>query len=427
VTKPYSLIGILLLSATAVTQTTTSTTVSGAQPASSATSSGANAPATLVVQGVKGGNDSANSGIAGQGSNPSITAGDGGDGTGTGPTSGGIGGSLTLATGNGGASVGSAAGASGGSMLLNLGAAGSVGSGAAGGNGAILLSAPNNNIISPNTAGGTVNYPLLCGPTPQGICLYWLYNNSLGFYNLLAWRDCTGGSSCPTTGNQVSGGLDDQGVRLANQGAIRMTSGSLTSAAIDSCLDRTSVGVMAAGEGTCGLGDIDNGAFQAVAFNVRGLASGIVDTQSGPSGSCTQFCVLLQSGTQFNMSWAGNIVIHNTTFTISSVFPPSTIQLTTDPGMLTNATYNFTTGSFPLTTDVTATILNLAGSVNFNAGLGAISQIVGPTDEPLLISTPTGASGANAQALTETAGTGGAATSGTAGNGGSIDLTAGAG
>jgi hypothetical protein len=73
VTKPYSLIGILLLSATAVTQTTTSTTVSGAQPASSTTSSGANAPATLVVQGVKGGNDSANSGIAGQGSNPSIT------------------------------------------------------------------------------------------------------------------------------------------------------------------------------------------------------------------------------------------------------------------------------------------------------------------------------------------------------------------
>ena len=92
------------------------------------------------------------------------------------------------------------------------------------------------------------------------------------------------------------------------------------------------------------------------------------------------------------------------------------IELKTDPGNNSSAvSYNFTTGSFPLTTDVTATMLNLAGSVNFNAGLGAISQIVGPSDQPLLISTPTGASGANAQALTETAGTGGAASPTTTG------------
>ncbi len=81
-------------------------------------------------------------------------------------------------------------------------------------------------------------------------------------------------------------------------------------------------------------------------------------------------------------------------------------------------------------TDITGTILNLAGAVDFNTGLGAISQIVGPTDEPLLISTPTGASGANAQALTETAGTGGAASPATTGggnNGGSLTLNCGIG
>ena len=93
---------------------------------------------------------------------------------------------------------------------------------------------------------GSVNFPSICPEVnPFGICLYWTGASE----KLLAWRDCTGGS-CPTTGNQVSAGLDDQGVRIVSGsggtggGAIRFIHNSLTTGTF------TDGGIMTSSGGT---------------------------------------------------------------------------------------------------------------------------------------------------------------------------------
>jgi hypothetical protein len=93
---------------------------------------------------------------------------------------------------------------------------------------------------------GSVYYPSIC---PQanafGICLYWTGTSE----KLLAWRDCTGGS-CPSAGNQVSAGLDDQGIRIVSGsggsggGAIRFIHNSLTTGTF------TDGGIMTSSGGT---------------------------------------------------------------------------------------------------------------------------------------------------------------------------------
>lgn len=75
-------------------------------------------------------------------------------------------------------------------------------------------------VLLPN---GAVNQPALCGSNINGICFFWTGTTQ----NILAWRDCTG-SGCPGTGNQVSAGADDQGVRLSQTGAIRFNASNLT-------------------------------------------------------------------------------------------------------------------------------------------------------------------------------------------------------
>ncbi len=288
--KLFCVLGPLLLSPVLFGQT--STTVSGSAPPSSTTT--IPAASTLVVLPVSGGDNSAATGTAGQGSSMSLATGAGGNAsTPLTNTSGGGGGTLTISTGSGGGSTGSGTVTNGGDIVINLGAAGTTGG--TSGNGAGRAGA----MFFP---AGTVNSPSICGPTSTGICLYWLGANS----NLLAWRDCTPFTSptlCPQNGNQVSGALDDQGVRLANQGAIRITSGNLTSGTLDTCVDRVLPGVLGAGSGPCGNGQLDNGTFQGVGFNVKGLSSGTVTTTNNPVLTCPSNCVSLASGNSFNSGW----------------------------------------------------------------------------------------------------------------------------
>jgi hypothetical protein len=74
---------------------------------------------------------------------------------------------------------------------------------------------------------GTQQFPSICpNGNNSGLCFYWLGTHQ----NVIAWRDCNsgaGGGLCPTNDNAVAGAADDQGIRIANIGAVRFTDGAV--------------------------------------------------------------------------------------------------------------------------------------------------------------------------------------------------------
>jgi len=69
---------------------------------------------------------------------------------------------------------------------------------------------------------------------------------------------------------------------------------------------------------------------------------GVVNTQNGSSGSCTQNCVLQQSGSNFS-TIVGNtpIVINGFYYMVSSVQSNTLLTLTTAPGTQTGVAYQY--------------------------------------------------------------------------------------
>lgn len=134
---------------------------------------------------------------------------------------------------------------------------------------------------------GSATFPALCFGSFSGMCAYSLG----GTNNILAFRDQTGAAQ------QVGMGIDDEGPRLVNTGAVRFmnpTGGNpLSGATFDACLvddggssNTLAIASAAVGTGNCGAPNANNtgGNLSLTKLNVFGATSGSAVISASATG-----------------------------------------------------------------------------------------------------------------------------------------------
>lgn len=180
---------------------------------------------------------------------------------------------------------------------------------------------------------GSATFPALCFGSFSGMCAYSLG----GTNNILAFRDQTGAAQ------QVGMGIDDEGPRLVNTGAVRFmnpTGGNpLSGATFDACLvddggssNTLAIASAAVGTGNCGAPNANNtgGNLSLTKLNVFGATSGSAVLSASATGG-----TLNLGSTNATVTSAGALTVASCSGcgSVSLAFPLTVSGTTTSGGI----------------------------------------------------------------------------------------------